>query len=283
MNVEREAFPSLSGKTSIRTNAERSRTVTSNILVSIPFREDLHSDDNVAKSQKAKKPAEFPSLSGKTSIRTETRTLRLHAFEPLVSIPFREDLHSDAMNQPQKKSRLRQSFHPFQGRPPFGREKSTYPRVTRKGSVSIPFREDLHSDSHRSKPTGTHQPSQFPSLSGKTSIRTKEKIETVLTNLKFPSLSGKTSIRTGERHEKGPFSEFFGFHPFQGRPPFGRDVLQSCAKANFRVFPSLSGKTSIRTRRKQPQGERVHNRGFHPFQGRPPFGPSRTVANIKYL
>ena len=37
------------------------------------------------------------------------------------------------------------------------------------------------------------------------------------------------------------------FHPFQGRPLFGHSELYWIAKLAVEKFPSLSGKTSIRT------------------------------------
>ena len=40
----------------------------------------------------------------------------------------------------------------------------------------------------------------------------------------------------------------------------------------FFKFPSLSGKTSIRTKIVRHSVSRQRSDGFHPFQGRPPFG-----------
>ena len=138
-------FPSLSGKTSIRTRIQENTESRSPSTVSIPFREDLHSDFNCVATI-------FPK-------------------SPKVSIPFREDLHSDRI------------------------VKTTVFRYKKK--VSIPFREDLHSDS-------CSQSDHSQSTS-------------------------------------------FSFHPFQGRPPFGRyNLYTPVYKAKY-VFPSLSGKTSIRT------------------------------------
>ena len=64
--------------------------------VSIPFREDLHSDqfDYVIKILTAEKG--FPSLSGKTFIRTLSVIRLLMTATIGVSIPFRENLHSDS-------------------------------------------------------------------------------------------------------------------------------------------------------------------------------------------
>ena len=91
----RGKFPSLSGKTSIRTEPFGLHQVLY-AAVSIPFREDLHSD-------------ELPAS-------------KLTKKDQKVSIPFREDLHSDLKIL--KASRLGVIM------------------------VSIPFREDLHSDRH---------------------------------------------------------------------------------------------------------------------------------------
>ena len=87
-------------------------------------------------------------------------------------------------------------FHPFQGRPLFGLRCDAQV-VGLIPEVSIPFREDLYSDF---------------------SIRI--------------SLQVNSSA---------------SFHPFQGRPLFGRlHQVYYCAPDRVR-FPSLSGKTSIRT------------------------------------
>ena len=88
----------------------------------------------------------FPSLSGKTSIRTGDRKANENGETPSVSIPFREDLYSD-------------TFKITEERP-------------KNDSVSIPFREDLHSDNHT--------------------------------------------------HTQVVLLSFWRFHPFQGRPSFGQ-------------------------------------------------------------
>ena len=88
-------FPSLSGKTFIRTSKEGGGTVPRKI------------------KQK------FPSLSGKTFIRTSDQITVFSKALERVSIPFREDLHSDA---------------------------ETVRALISNGAVSIPFREELHSD-----------------------------------------------------------------------------------------------------------------------------------------
>ena len=117
---ETETFPSLSGKTSIRTYFGFINSKKGGISVSIPFREDLYSD-------------------------------KYHPFSPSqeeiqVSIPFREDLYSDTNSYLSVSFSTSSSFHPFQGRPSFG------PR-----SIFVLFPGPMD---------------QFPSLSGKTFIRT---------------------------------------------------------------------------------------------------------------
>ena len=94
-------------------------TETAILEVSIPFREDLHSDK--IKTDGDDRRGEFPSLSGKTFIRTCVAVRVSAEWQSLVSIPFREDLHSDT---PSKLISI------------------PSPAVY----VSIPFREDLHSD-----------------------------------------------------------------------------------------------------------------------------------------
>ena len=117
-------------------------------MVSIPFREDLHSDRTtglismfvvclrfhpfqgrpsfgLTRVTDGKGVVElmFPSLSGKTFIRTIYQRFQGIRNIADVSIPFREDLHSDC-----------DFFNPSTG--------CCHP-------VSIPFREDLHSDIQR--------------------------------------------------------------------------------------------------------------------------------------
>ena len=62
------------------------------------------------------------------------------------------------------------SFHPFQGRPSFGLDTSK--SIVYEFRVSIPFREDLHSDTYKVHGFNPLQEEMFPSLSGKTFIRT---------------------------------------------------------------------------------------------------------------
>ena len=71
--LDRKMFPSLSGKTSIRTNHPRNTPQTRLHGVSIPFREDLYSDVFSKFILGGDGDPAFPSLSGKTSIRTPRR------------------------------------------------------------------------------------------------------------------------------------------------------------------------------------------------------------------
>ena len=142
---QKKWFPSLSGKTSIRTG-----TVAKAFFWVIYV---------------------FPSLSGKTSIRTKSQQSGCVLILDEVSIPFREDLYSDATSRHLRTITMTHSFHPFQGRPLFGRgsghrgaggRNQVFPSLSGKTSirtrrkaqrhqnsfshVSIPFREDLYSD-----------------------------------------------------------------------------------------------------------------------------------------
>ena len=140
---------------------------------------------------------QFPSLSGKTFIRTKMAFAPERALTERVSIPFREDLHSDKGIKKVTHVIHYESFHPFQGRPSFGQ------------TVTPCLECDFFNP--------------------------------------FPSLSGKTFIRTLKIHQFTPDADEVRFHPFQGRPSFGRIVLMRSWEDGHPVFPSLSGKTFIRT------------------------------------
>ena len=138
----------------------------------------------------------------------------------VVSIPFREDLHSDAWGQAETEGGDNMRFHPFQGRPSFGQKLQQvkaedvatgfHPFQGRPsfgpsmGSfvgqssllVSIPFREDLHSDHFEVR-------------------------NILFVTSEFPSLSGKTFIRTANKNASVTPIHSQCFHPFQGRPSFG--------------------------------------------------------------
>ena len=343
-------FPSLSGKTSIRTSENSSIYAGRRRSVSIPFREDLYSDlthgpflgcgDSVrfhpfqgrplfghlptARSLAVgtqsfpslsgktsirthncgqgtgRKRNLFPSLSGKTSIRTIVEAVVEGYYPRRVSIPFREDLYSDKrrkrlgcirsnqrfhpfqgrplFGQGEKRASLffrAESFHPFQGRPLFGPNKVTDGRGIVEAVVSIPFREDLYSDHlgfslrrggsrtcfhpFQGRPLFGHSdgtkivylsqnksfhPFQGRPLFGQCKSSKSKTAKTAM----FPSLSGKTSIRTKLPDIRVPVGPVTGFHPFQGRPLFGQTTLFVGRGQNGKGFPSLSGKTSIRTR-----------------------------------
>ena len=221
-----------------------------------------------------------------------------------VSIPFREELHSDIREDSRNGRQILLGFHPFQGRAPFGQIQAALRPEKECGSfhpfqgrapfglfawrdflqvlkaVSIPFREELHSDQIIQEVLNLLERVMFPSLSGKSSIRT---------------LPGRPLSRSGILQR---------FHPFQGRAPFGQRNKKPALTAGKKKFPSLSGKSSIRTRSLDrnreldrntvsiPFREELHsdssfsirtacqdNSCFHPFQGRAPFG--RMLSAVK--
>ena len=190
-------FPSLSGKTSIRTNSRKRLQNQRCSQVSIPFREDLYSDEVLFYRGGQEAIFQFPSLSGKTSIRTTSGFTADQAMDAVVSIPFREELHSD--------------FKDF------------ISILKTAQNVSIPFREELHSDVNCERAYFLDLVPKFPSLSGKSSIRT-ERSQAVCQRYRTRS-----------------------FHPFQGRAPFGLWMPKFCSIEFIIRFPSLSGKSSIRT------------------------------------
>ena len=214
-------FPSLSGKTFIRTEV-------------------------LSESKKASFRM-FPSLSGKTFIRT--RKIEKFLQDDLWEFPSlsgKTFIRTRAQNSGCNTSCCT-GFHPFQGRPSFGR--CSYGRIQKVA------------------------PDKFPSLSGKTFIRTSENSSIYAgRRRRFPSLSGKTFIRTSfcvlygkydptavsipfreDLHSDSSAAKALSrqakncFHPFQGRPSFGQLATRiSDRKIRFE-FPSLSGKTFIRT------------------------------------
>ena len=139
----------------------------------------------------------FPSLSGKTFIRTSPRNRRHHRRQTRVSIPFREDLHSDAQKKYKKQKQSQASFHPFQGRPSFGRNR-------------------------------------ILNTAGRPSYG-------------FHPFQGRPSFGPYKSHPFSPEDDEVSFHPFQGRPSFGRVAMNVERETRTLQFPSLSGKTFIRT------------------------------------
>ena len=125
------------------------------------------------------------------------------------------------------------SFHPFQGRPPFGLEE------LKKGGEEIE--------------------KKFPSLSGKSSIRTSDQ---------GSNTNGTRRHGFHPFQGRAPFGLLTGgsyyprrqqrFHPFQGRPSFGRQMAVCKRSSRPSKFPSLSGKTSIRTEFITDPRGRVH-------------------------
>ena len=115
------------------------------------------------------------------------------------------------------------SFHPFQGRAPFGRCRPHEQRGRRPGTVSIPFREELYSDSIPSPAPRWSRQTCFHPFQGR-------------------PLFGQNFLQNDLWDVPG-----VGFHPFQGRPLFGLRPDGRCEAVITAKFPSLSGKTSIRT------------------------------------
>ena len=241
-----QEFPSLSGKTSIRTDntaklmlevyhvvsipfredlysdhAQSSSTVLSLRKVSIPFREDLYSDSGCVLILDEWDKARFPSLSGKTSIRTICQNRcsgsGSNLFPSLsgkTSIRTRTRILAAC-------ERYGYRFHPFQGRPLFGLRVRVLNNCKTFG-VSIPFREDLYSD---------WQPSQ-------------EDLEEARKS--FHPFQGRPLFGHFRARILNAVRQY-GFHPFQGRPLFGQVATQLEIPKQMAEFPSLSGKTSIRT------------------------------------
>ena len=168
------------------------------LVVSIPFREDLHSDrrwrmrSNDLQRQSfhpfqgrppfgplkytplAQQKTKFPSLSGKTSIRTQGLGDKRGSKQSRVSIPFREDLHSDSQSG-EKRGVCDTPFPSLSGKTSI-RTLAFLQEVLNllERRVSIPFREDLHSDKKVDQ-FDRKVVREFPSLSGKTSIRTRSR------------------------------------------------------------------------------------------------------------
>ena len=117
----------------------------------------------------------------------------------------------------------KKSFHPFQGRPPFGQEVKACAGRAQAEGVSIPFREDLHSDT----------------VTAYTLRHTKL--------LSFHPFQGRPPFGQIVGNNATIILKLFCFHPFQGRPPFGQWVDSVPLDPEAKKFPSLSGKTSIRT------------------------------------
>ena len=166
-------FPSLSGKTSIRTKLDFSAGSCTSPCGFHPFQGRPLFGQTIFQETKSYSKHPFPSLSGKTSIRTKTEVSKKTTVKQLVSIPFREDLYSDARLFIASSLQESAGFHPFQGRPLFGHKCASLFFGLSMWVVSIPFREDLYSDPPysgcKSRVIGWRS---FPSLSGKTSIRT---------------------------------------------------------------------------------------------------------------
>ena len=114
-------FPSLSGKTFIRTDIRLSVRNIGRITVSIPFREDLHSDRwKYSKVAQKILSFRFPSLSGKTFIRTRRILLAARKVaEEFPSLSGKTFIRTDYYDHFDT-AIIVNGFHPFQGRPSFG-------------------------------------------------------------------------------------------------------------------------------------------------------------------
>ena len=274
-------------------------------VVSIPFREVLYSDRNPKSRSKNRArdcfhPFQGSALFGRYGLYGVAYKVRY-----VVSIPFREVLYSDLDEFVKILEATKNSFHPFQGSALFGPIKlvpsdshTTYGFHPFQGSALFgrkqhfrphkivwlgfhPFQGSALFGLHR-RPGWTGLPIHpFPSLSGKTSIRTLAVVGSLIARgWMFPSLSGKTSIRTEiERQTKT-----LRIHPVS--IPFREDLYSDVEfiidphGKTYTVFPSLSGKTSIRTII-DPHGKTYTVvGGFHPFQGRPLFGQIKELLII---
>ena len=166
-----------------------------------------------------------------------------------VSIPFREDLHSDSKTRVTFNSGYESCFHPFQGRPPFGPRQKSASRRQRLSSFH-PFQGRPPFGQKETKTARLNPFEPFPSLSGKTSIRTESEVEWTDARRRMVSIPFREDLHSDQNIRCNVQSQrCYSFHPFQGRPPFGP----------LRLHPF------------QPAQEE----SFHPFQGRPPFGQKR--------
>ena len=163
-------------------------------------------------------------------------------------------------------------FHPFQGRPSFGRLLKRAKEIHQETSFH-PF-QGRPSFGPTEKNCDLDSMLQlFPSLSGKTFIRTEDKRESSLERLFFVSIPFREDLHSDDIEEQiENMLETDGFHPFQGRPSFGLLSTLRLSPKDQRLFPSLSGKTFIRTVGIKMRKNKPKHNGFHPFQGRPLFG-----------
>ena len=165
-----------------------------------------------------------------------------------VSIPFREELHSDANNLRPQLGTLKLGFHPFQGRAPFGRNGQSYGQPKRCCYVSIPFREELHSDEHTTHLEPRTKQDSFHPFQGRAPFgHVFDQAKRADFRIRFPSLSGKSSIRTNSRKRLQNQRCSQVSIPFREELHSDKPLLKGIAVVSNREFPSLSGKSSIRT------------------------------------
>ena len=116
--------------------------------VSIPFREELHSDTGAVAVERSVVYWRFHPFQGRAPFGHFQYGQGWKARFYVVSIPFREDLYSDMVLYCARRAGGDAGFHPFQGRPLFGQTLKIDQTTAKLLLVSIPFREDLHSDIH---------------------------------------------------------------------------------------------------------------------------------------
>ena len=139
-------FPSLSGKTFIRTVRVSETQQDRSSRSFHPFQgRPSFGQPLLRRVFRYEMQYQFPSLSGKTFIRTRGEPGRPHRFLSEVSIPFREDLHSDKLEPKKLISSTGRWFPSLSGKT-FIRTLRKILKASANIDVSIPFREDLHSD-----------------------------------------------------------------------------------------------------------------------------------------
>ena len=152
------------------------------------------------------------------------------------------------MNQEKHRFVSEFCFHPFQGRPLFGPSIANPPCFVVKSFHPFQGRPLF---GHVVWEEGGGYSNTFPSLSGKTSIRTRHSSNRHDLKLRFPSLSGKTSIRTKRQFQPICINKKVVSIPFR-EDLYSDEIRFLCRELyNSLRFPSLSGKTSIRTLKKE--------------------------------
>ena len=195
-----------------------------------------------------------------------------------VSIPFREVLHSDSCLSVMRCREFSTSFHPFQGSAPFGRL-AGLDFIKDGRFVSIPFREVLHSDLATSATSAVGHAVSIPFREVLHSDRGI--CPSTTTETGFHPFQGRAPFG----HDKELWFEIplsIRFHPFQGSAPFGQcqSIVRSSLSFGLSFHPFQGS---------APFGQYVINksdqvdfRGFHPFQGSAPFGRQESCTQSNY-